>query len=385
MAEGDDGQEKTEEATPKRKEKAREEGQIITSKEMFVFSGMVMATGMLAIGRGFMPDLAGLWGSYFTFGPTEDLNAVVLTRLGMALKHVIIAGLIVGIPMLAITLLMQGAVGGINFAPKAMAFKANKMDPLKGLKRMVSLKSLVELVKAILKVTLLVSAAAAVLFELLPKIDRMSFMAPGDSAALMGSSIVRVLTALCVGLAIIGAVDLAYQIYNHGKNLKMSRQDLKEESKESEGSPEVKGQIRRRQMEASRKAAQRAQALEDVPLATAIVTNPTHFAVALQYIPGMTPAPVILAMGKGAMAHRIMERGEDADVPILRVPPLARALYYTGDIGMEISEQLYTAVAAILAHVARLDMGEDADLPDVDLPDDLMLDEFGRPMKGAQQ
>jgi len=160
--------------------------------------------------------------------------------------------------------------------------------------------------------------------------------------------------------------------------LRMSRQDMKEEFKESEGSPEVKSKIRRLQMEASQKAAEQASSIENVKDATVIITNPTHFAVAVKYEPQVDEAPIILAMGKDLIAKRIKEEAKLHDKITIESPVLARALYFTGGIGQAISEQLYTAVAAILAYVYQLERGQDAELQDIDLPKDYIFDENGK-------
>ncbi|MDP5352564.1 MAG: EscU/YscU/HrcU family type III secretion system export apparatus switch protein, partial [Paracoccaceae bacterium] len=154
--------------------------------------------------------------------------------------------------------------------------------------------------------------------------------------------------------------------------------ELKDENKESNGSPEVKQRIRRLQMEASRRATQTAEALDKVGEATAVITNPTHFAVALKYTPGEPGAPIIIAMGKGHMAKRIIEKATGAGVTVFRSPLLARALFFTGDIGQEISDRLYGAVAAALAYIYKLDRGEVPAEPDLDLPDDLRFNEDGK-------
>ena len=279
---------------------------------------------------------------------------------------------------------MQASIGGINFAPKAMKFKPEKINPMKGLKRMFSTQALVELGKAILKVSLLVASAAGVVYALLPRLDKTTFMDAGDAVGILGTSVIQVISSLLIGLAIIGAIDLGWQIYSTTKSLRMSRQEIKDEHKQSEGSPELKGAIRRRQMEASQKASQQRAALNDVPTATAVITNPTHFAVAVKYKPGQEGAPTIVAMGKGPMAHEIIARAKVARVQVMRIPPLARALYFTGDIGAEISYELYTAVATILAHVYRINRGQASIRPKVDVPKDLLFDEFGQVMKGAK-
>ncbi|QCP85314.1 flagellar biosynthesis protein FlhB [Cereibacter sphaeroides] len=380
MAEGDDGQEKTEEPTQKRREQAREDGSIVTSKEVFVFATLAGGLALFMMIEGLLPALVRGWSGYLVIEPGADLERIAMLRLGQAWRELLIAGLVVSVPLLALVLLVQQAMGGINFSTKALGFKASRIDPAAGLKRMVSLKALVELGKAVAKVALLIGVAVLVLRDELSPLDRLWTAAPGDAAAVLGAGLIRLVSALLLVLAVIGGLDLVWQAWSLTHSMKMSRQELKEESKEANGSPEVKGRMRRMQMEASRNGARRRAALDDVPKATAIVTNPTHFAVALRYVPGETQAPVILALGKGPMALDIVERGRKAGVGTLRIPLLARALYFTGDIGQEIPDGLYGAVAVVLAHVYRLDRGEAADLPEVDVPEDLSFDEFGRPM-----
>jgi flagellar biosynthetic protein FlhB len=377
MAESDDGQEKTEEPTQKRRDDARKDGKITTSTEVFVFATLSMGTLMLLIGKPALPDVAGYWASGFVIGPDQSLDSLMLLRAENLFWWVLASGALIGIPMMITVLLAQAGMGGLNFAPKALGVKLEKIDPLAGMKRMVSMKALVDLSKAVLKVTLLLGAGLMILYPLLPSVLGMSMSDPNVATELFGSVLVQVLAGLLVALALIGAIDLGWQIHSNTKSLRMSRQDLKDEMKESEGSPEMKGAIRRRQMEASRRASER-KALADVPQATAIITNPTHFAVALKYDPAAGGAPVVLAMGKGPIAKEVIRRGRRAGVMTLRVPPLARALYFYGAIGREIPEQLYTAVAIILAHVWRLEQGQPEPTPDVDVPAALSVDEFGR-------
>lgn len=384
MAEGDDGQEKTEEPTPKRREQAREDGKVVTSKEMFVLASVAGGALWLLAVQLFGGALTAGWAGFFRFDSPGDLDTLVQTKLSQAFNTTLLYAMIVGVPLLIVLLLIQLAVGGINFAPKALGFKASKINPLNGFKRMFGTQALVELGKAILKVGLLVAAAAGVVWGLIPSIDKMSTMAPGDAVGLMGLGLIQVVLALTIGLAVIGGLDLAWQLYSMTKSLRMSKQEVKDEMKQSEGSPEVKGQIRRRQIEASQKAAMQRAALASVPEATAIITNPTHFAVALKYDAGQDGAPTILAMGKGPLAAEIIRRAKDSRVRVMRIPLLARALYFTGDIGAEISQDLYTAVATILAHVYRLNRGEASAQPNVSLPPDLQFDENGLTRKDTR-
>ena len=285
--------------------------------------------------------------------------------------------------MMIVIVATQAAVGGLNFAPKALSFKPNRIDPLKGIKRIFSVKGLVELLKSILKVVLLFGVAIAVLYSQIPSLIQLTHKDLNSALASGLDNFPLLLGAMLVVLAVIGAIDYFWQRHVHIKQLRMSKQEVKDEYKQTEGSPEVKAKIRRMQMETAQNAGRQQAALEDVPQATAIITNPTHFAVALKYDVGSPEAPKILAMGRGYMAQKIIEKGKDSRITVFRSPLLARALFYTGEIGAEISEQLYQAVAVVLAYLYRLDKGEMLEEPDVDLPDDMQFNETGQKL-GAE-
>lgn len=379
MAEADDGAEKTQEPTQKRKDDAREEGQVLTSKEALAFAGFAVGTGMMAMAPAVVPGLLPLWSEYFRLDRVAALDDLVEVRIWGAFWQLLVASVVVAVPMVLAVIGLQLVLGGMHWSPKALEFKGNRIDPLAGLGRMVSTNALVELIKAIGKVAVLGAIAWLLLTGMLPVLDRLWAQTPATSAAVLGTAVLKLMAGLTLGLFAIGGMDVFYQIYALNKQLMMSFQDLKEENKEQNGSPEVKGRLRQMQMEASRRGARQRRALDDVPRATAIVTNPTHFAVALRYVPGETRAPMILAMGKGPMALEIIARGRKVGLAPVQIPLLARALYFTGEIGAEINEQLYAAVAAVLAHVYRLDRGEGSTLPDVDVPPELRFSEFGRP------
>ncbi|MDA8649442.1 EscU/YscU/HrcU family type III secretion system export apparatus switch protein [Alphaproteobacteria bacterium] len=379
--EGDNSQEKTEDPSQRKLEKAAEDGKVLTSKDMFVFTGLFAGLLMMfAVPTVIEPTLGG-WAQFFSLEPGADLDVLITQRITLLIKITLITGAFVGVPMMVVSVLTQAAVAGsLNFAPKAMAFKGNRMNPLKGLQRMVSMKALVELGKASLKVILLFSVAIAVLYDQAPKILQLPFRSLGEAVASAASMFPKILGALLVVLAVIALLDYMWQRHTHIKELKMSKQDQKDEHKQTDGSPEVKAKIRRMQMENSANAARQQTALNDVPSATAIITNPTHFAVALKYDVGSLEAPKILAMGRGKIAEMIIERGNDADVTIFQSPLLARALFFSGEIGREIPEMLYQAVAVVLAYIYRVDRGEDLERPDVELPEDMRFDEFGKPL-----
>ena len=375
--ESQDGQEKTEDPSQRKIDKSKEDGQILQSKEMFVFTSVAM--GMLIFL--FIPEFAvpGMkeWGKLFQIESKEQLSSLAFTRLYQVFQIIIIIALFIGIPLMIVSLLTQLAVGGINFAPKAAAFKGSKINPLKGLKRIFSVKGLVELGKSVLKVVLLVGLAALIIYLMLPQLLQISHGSLKSALEVMYYAFPFLIGTLLTALAIIAAIDYFWQRHVHVQQLKMTKQELKDENKQTEGSPEVKAKIRRMQMEKSRESGKQREALDNVSNATAVITNPTHFAVALKYNPGEVGAPTILAMGQGIIAQQIIERANEHKVTVFRSPLLARALYFTGEIGQEISDRLYNAVAVALAYIYRIDQGEPVEEPDITIPDELTFDEFG--------
>ena len=378
-----DGQEKTEDPTQRKIQKGQEEGQVLNSKELFVFSTLFAAFVLMYVIPMLVRPAMAKWARMFHFERPKDLNTLIGEKFYEVVEILFLSGLFIGIPMMIVIVATQAAVGGLNFAPKALSFKPNRMDPLKGIKRIFSVKGLVELLKSILKVVLLFGVAVAVLYSQIPSLIQLTHK-DLNSAVVSGlDNFPLLLGAMLVILAVIGAIDYFWQRHVHIKQLRMSKQEVKDEYKQTEGSPEVKAKIRRMQMETAQNAGRQQAALEDVPQATAIITNPTHFAVALKYDVGSPEAPKILAMGRGHMAQKIIEKGKDSRITVFRSPLLARALFYTGEIGAEISEQLYQAVAVVLAYLYRLDKGEMLEEPDVDLPDDMQFNETGQKL-GAE-
>lgn len=384
MAEGgDDGQEKTEDPSQKRLDKAKEDGEVLSSKELQVFMTMSMGVALIYALYVFLPPRMGHWIAFFEFGDLNQLNSYIMSHIGDAMAIFIVISAIVGLPIMLTVLATQGALsGGINFAVKSMHFKGNRINPLSGFKRMFSINGLMELAKAVAKVLLLTAAFATVIWLILPVLLNLLSTNLNSALSESFSALMLALGASLIVLAIIAGIDLAYAIHKHTKKLKMSPQELKDEHKQSEGSPEVKSRIRRLQMEASRRASEQGAAVEQAGEATAIITNPTHFAVALKYVPGEMKAPVILAMGRGKIAERIIAKGEESNVTVFRSPLLARALYFTSEIGQEINDGVYTAVAAVLAYVFRLDRGETPPEPMFEIPNELQFDEFGKALKG---
>ena len=379
--ENEDGQEKTEEPSQRKIEKAKEDGKVLSSKEMFVFTNismcLVLMFAFFLVARQYLFE----WADLFVFDSDTKLDDLYNIKSNYALWYYLKVSLLFGTPIFLVTLGTQLAVGGINFAPKAMSFKGSKLNPIKGFKNIISMKSLVELGKSILKVCLLMGTATYVIYLNLPTIIRVSDGNLNSALDTLKKLFPFLLIASLIALATIAAIDYFWQRYQHIESLKMTRQEQKDEFKQTEGSPEVKQKIRQKQMEASMASAAQRKSVENVSEATAIITNPTHFAVALKYIVGEPGAPEVVAMGRGNIAKEIISRGKEKNITVYRSPLLARALFFTSEIGKEISEKLYNAVAVALAYIYKIDKGELVDEPQIDIPEDLRFNENGKAIK----
>ena len=380
MAENEQAQEKTEEPTQRRLEKAREDGDVLSSKEMLVFASGVSALIIIGALGLFSQGVLDAWGSLFIFSNPDELLTAKFAKGWSGYAIVLSGAAIFGIPTMLFIILTQSFVGnGLSFNPKGFSFKAEKLNIIKGLGRIFSVKGLVELIKAIAKVVFLTAVVITFLWFSLTRIVYLNVGSLDDGIAVLYRLLILFILSILIVLCLIAIGDYIWSRHSWLQKLRMSRQDMKEEFKETEGSPEVKSRMRRLQMEASQKAMQNAQAVEQVKDATVIITNPTHFAVAIRYDQELEDVPVILAMGKDILAKRIIEQADIHAKTVVRSPTLARALYYSGEVGGAISERLYAAVASILAYVYQLERGIDASLNDVQVPADMVFDEFGKP------
>jgi flagellar biosynthetic protein FlhB len=380
MAENDDAQEKTEEPSQRKLTKAREDGDVLNSKEMFVFATSSILLTLVPFTSWFGIDAMKSLAYFFSFEQID--NGLLISRLSVSFTDVLFAAIIFGIPVVCVVLATQMLVGGmIGFSVKGFSFKGNRINPLSGFKRIFSVKGLVELLKSIAKVVFLAGVAFVTLALFF-----------NDMLNVLGSSIPKVfeffngiylflVTALLVILGIIAAVDYAYSRYSRLNKLKMSRQEMKDENKETDGSPEVKSRIRRLQMEASQRAREHLESIDNITDATALITNPTHFAVAIKFIPGEMSAPTIVSMGRGKLAETLISRASDSDLVVFTSPVLARALYFTSNVGQDIDSRLFAGVAAVLAYIFRLEQGQNVTYPSVEVPSDMRFNEFGRPME----
>ena len=344
-------QEKTEEPTSRKLEKAREEGQVARSTELPAASVTIAALGMLYLtGDSLIHKMAEAFVSGFNF----DRKLVHSPNLLPAIfGHEVLECFILVAPLMLLTITIaiasSGATGGFLFSTKALAPKASKLNPLNGLKRMFGTKALVELVKALLKFTLVAGVVTWVLYDNVSTLNNIGKMAFEPAMAVAGELLAKSALIMACALILIAAIDVPFQRWEFMKSMRMSIQDIKDEMKDMEGRPEVKAQIRRRQREMSNR-----RMIDNVKDADVVITNPEHFAVALSYDPNGDSAPVLLAKGTDEVAARIRAEAEKHGIEIFRAPPLARALYFTTDLDQPVPEDLYYAVAQVIAYVFNL-------------------------------
>tara|TARA_Y100000748_G_scaffold292051_1_gene280153 strand:- start:3996 stop:5126 length:1131 start_codon:yes stop_codon:yes gene_type:complete len=374
MAESESGQERTEEPTGKRLKESRDKGQVARSRELNTLAVvMVAAIGLLMLG----PAMAQKLMNIMSFNFSIEREALYSNdSMGLHLFASVGEGLEVLGPLFFLLLVASivGPVmlGGWLFSVSSLAPKFERMNPLAGLKRMFSLKALVELLKALGKFLVVLGAALLVLHlrteDLLSMGQESLHAAVVHCAWVLGSS----LLTLSASLILIAAVDVPFQLWDHKQKLRMTKQEVKDEFKDSEGKPEVKGRIRQLQREMAER-----RMMGKVPQADVVITNPTHFAVALKYDPLSTGAPVLLAKGADLVAQRIREVAGEHQIVVLESPPLARAVYYSTELDREIPAGLYLAVAQVLAYVFQLRQfragqgKRPGPMPEPPIPDDL--------------
>ena len=373
----DESQEKTQEPSSRKLDKARQEGKVVSSKEMYVFTILCAGVFLMYSTPYLLNDFLMSLKSFFQFGLELKHGHSPLDSIKKCIAIFAKVTIIFGLPLCIVAILTQFAVGGLNFSLKAIEPKLSKLNILKGLKRTFSTKGLVELGKALLKVGFLSIISYVVMKIYLPDITNLSNANLFSSLTKLLSYFPILLASLLIGLLIIGILDFIWQRYSYIKELKMSHQDIKDEYKETDGQPEVKQKIRKLQLQAASRAAKENASIENMNEATALITNPTHFAVALKYEVGESNAPTIIAKGKGKVAEKIIFEAKKLNVGNMQSPLLARALYYTSEIGEEVMSKLYNAVAIALAYIYKLDKGEDIEKPEIEIPDDLIFDEYG--------
>ncbi|EPS3401049.1 flagellar biosynthesis protein FlhB [Vibrio vulnificus] len=369
MAESD-GQERTEEATPRRLQQAREKGQVARSKELASVSVLVIgAVSLMWFGESLARVLFKAMGRLFSLSREEIFDPSKLFDIASgALSALLLPLLLILFALFVAAAIGSAGVGGISFSVEAATPKLSKMNPLSGIKRMFGLQSWVELIKSILKVALVTGVAIYLIQASQEDLIQLSLDVYPQNIFHALDILLNFVLLISCSLLIVVAIDIPFQIWQHADQLKMTKQEVKDEYKDTEGKPEVKGRIRMLQ----REAAQR-RMMADVPTADVIVTNPEHFSVALRYKQNSDRAPVVVAKGTDHMAMKIREVAREHDISIVPAPPLARALYYSTELEQQIPDGLFTAVAQILAYVFQLKQyrkrgGHRPKLKDYDLP-----------------
>jgi flagellar biosynthetic protein FlhB len=372
MSDQDSGQEKTEQPTERRLRESIEQGQILSSKDLIM--SVVLIAGTLQfyfIGRAFFNNMIGNFRTGLDVsGPflrDIPLLAVLGDRFGAAVLYV----LLFSIPLALTSVLVQIFFGGFHFNLMTLTPKMSRISLFGGMARMFGMHSIIELGKSIAKVIAIGSVGFWFLMTKLPEIIGLSNLPFESAIESTGDLFLLAMLFLVGAVALLGALDAFIQWRQHTQRLLMSKQELKDEHKQTEGSPEVKGRIRKMQQEIASRGS-----VAQVEQAQVVIVNPKRFAVALRYDFEDGTAPKVLAKGTDAIALSIREKAEAQGVPVLTIPLLARALYFTSEIGSEIHSDLYRAVATVLSFVFQA--APDADLPDVDVPETLRFDGNGR-------
>lgn len=374
MAENSDGTEKSEEPSEKKLREAREKGQVPRSKEL--------TTLLMTLG-------AALFFMFYGYYMWLDLEALAIRGLSLDRAHaydfrmasnlimgMIVQALMMILPflalMVAIAIISPMLLGGWNFSTKAMAPKLSKLNPASGIKRMFSMNALMELLKALGKFVLVGGVATIFLWLSFGEVMAIGQESMRSAMAHAAQLIVEAFVFVSLALIVIALIDVPFQMVQHTNQLKMTKQEVKEEYKQQEGNPEVKGRIRALQREMSQK-----RMMQAVPEADVVITNPTHFAVALKYDAEDMPEPTVIAMGSDFMAAQIRTLAKDNDIPLVEAPPLARALYYNAEIDRPIPYDLFKAVASVLAYVYQIRDGKRAQVVDFEnlpIPEEMQVD-----------
>ncbi len=378
MAENDSTEERTEEPTAKRLEKARSEGRVARSQELSV-AAMLIGTSIFLyfMGGYFVENLAEEFAAGFVFDRklvfSDNLAFENLISLGLKSFFVIV-------PIFALTFIIAtiaaGAIGGFVLSFEALAPKLSKINPIEGIKRIFGLRAVIELIKALAKFLLIGGVLVFVLSTSLDSLIELGFKGLKPALSEAGSVIATGMLWVTIPLIVVASIDVPYQIFEYKKKLKMTKQEIKDELKETEGRPEVRAQIRRKQREMAM-----GRMIDAVAEADVIITNTSEFAVALSYNPGTEEAPQLIAKGVDLIASQIRDKAKENGVPVFASPLLARALYFTTDVNEYIPESLYYAVAQVIAYVFNLqsvNMNQNRiDKPNPEIPKEFHFDPSG--------
>lgn len=370
--------EKTEEPTARRLDKAREDGEVPRSQELGVAGVMITSMAALYLMGGWLiGHLADLFASGFVIERrdiySENLGMTQFAEIGQESFLLIVPLLIL---TFVVAILASSAMGGLNFAWKAVQPKASKLNPLNGFKRMFGLKALVELVKSILKFLLVAGVLAYFVYDFSDELVALSGMAIEPALVAAAEMIGLTVLVVTATLVFVAAIDVPYQSFEFTKRMRMTKQEVKDEFKDVEGQPEVKQKIRQKQREMAEQ-----RMMQQIQDADVVITNPEHFAVALVYDPESDGAPIVIAKGIDHLALRIRNEAKEHGIVQVEIPPLARALYFTTEVDTTIPEELYYAVAQVIAYVFSLASmrrdGQTATKPDPEIPNGFRFDQDG--------
>ncbi|MEL0586815.1 MAG: flagellar biosynthesis protein FlhB [Candidatus Thiodiazotropha sp. (ex. Lucinoma kazani)] len=372
MAENDNGQEKTEQPSSKRLLDAKRKGQVPRSKELNSMAVTMMGVvALVMMSHTIGSSLSDMMSQSFVLTREQIFNTHTMRmQLGVGLGQVLLALIPFFLIVIFAAIISSVALGGFSISAEAMTPKLSKLSPLKGMKRIFSPRGLVEMLKAMAKFIFIGGITALLLWTSMGKFLALHGMEIAQALEHLNGMIGGSVILMTATLILIAAIDVPFQLWDHKRQLKMTRQEVRDEMKETDGKPEVKSRIRQLQREMAQK-----RMMQEVPKADVIVTNPTHFAVALKYDPQKMHAPKLLAKGADLVAMNIRKVGNEAKVPIVESPMLARAIYFHTELNTFIPAGLYLAVARLLAYVFQLRAyrTEGGEYPE--LPDDLAVPE----------
>ncbi len=344
--------EKTEKASPKRKQDERKKGNVFQSKDVVAAASIIAMFFIIKILAPFlityMQDLMKKYIALPNINNTGDIVSMKLITVD-AIKYIMVLSMPVALVSVIVSIVATGAQTRFLFAAEKIKPKFDKMNPLKGIKNMFSMRSIVELIKNLLKVItigIVVYNGISSEFDYIPQTMGLSLM---QSMAFMGNAVWKIVVNIIIVFVFIAAADFGYQWWDYEKNLRMSKQEVKEEYKQMEGNPEIKGKIKEKQ-----RAMAMNRMMQKVPEADVVIKNPTHFAVAVKYDSEKNVAPVVLAKGQDRVALKIIEIAEENNIITVENVPLARALYAKVDLDREIPPEFYQPVAEVLAYVYNL-------------------------------
>ena len=376
MAE-DSGQERTQEATPRRKQQARERGQVAQSRELNTML-MLLSAGLAAamVGPYTVRSILDITHKYFSVDREAIFNTAALPQ---HFTDAVIDALFAISPFFIILTVAAVAgpilMGGFNYSGKAIAFKFEKLDPIKGMKRIFAWRGLIELLKALFKFVFIGAVAIIFLYGKSDVYIGLGYETLHSAIAHTSQLLIWGFVTISATMVIITLADVPFQLWDHNQQLKMTHQEVRDDTKDTEGDPELRGRIRRQQ----REIAQR-RMMAEVPKADVVITNPEHYSVALKYDQSSMSAPIVVAKGVDVIAMQIRKIANEYDVMIVEAPPLARALHHTTDLNQEVPAGLYLAVAKVLAYVFQLKQNpvarkhRSAKLDDLPIPDDMKYD-----------